>query len=68
MTDLKLLRKVIDDSGLKITALSEKAGINRATLYNRLDGKGEFTVSEMTGLSEVLGLSPGERDRIFFAK
>jgi predicted transcriptional regulator len=67
MTDLKLLREVIDESGLKITALSEKAGINRTTLYNRLNGKGDFTVSEMSRLSDALRLSSSDRDRIFFA-
>lgn len=68
MTDLQQLRKVIDESGLKITALAEKAGIKRATLYNRLNGVGDFTASEMVGLSDVLGLSSAERDEIFFAK
>lgn len=68
MTDLQQLRKVIDESGLKITALAEKAGIKRATLYNRLNGVGDFTASEMVGLSDVLGLSSAERDDIFFAK
>ena len=68
MTDLQQLRKLIDESGLKITALAEKAGIKRATLYNRLNGVGDFTASEMVGLSDVLGLSAAERDDIFFAK
>ena len=67
MTDIDLLRKTIDDSGLKITALSKKASINRATLYNRLDGKGEFTVSEIEGLCRALRLNKTERERIFFA-
>lgn len=68
MTDLQQLRKLIDESGLKITALAEMAGIKRATLYNRLKGVGDFTASEMVGLSDVLGLSSAERDDIFFAK
>ena len=68
MVDLKKLRSTIDESGLKINALSDKAGINRATLYKRLSGQGEFTVSEISGLCEVLRLSASDRERIFFAK
>jgi len=68
MTDLVLLKKIIDDSGLPMTIIAAKTGIKRETLYNRLKGVGEFTASEMVGLCDVLHLNKTDRERIFFAK
>lgn len=67
MTDLTKLRGKIDESGMTMVAVAQKSGILRETLYNRLNGKGEFNASEMMGLSNALGLSNDERDSIFFA-
>lgn len=67
MTDFQMLRNKISDSGMTMVAISQKTGILRETLYNRLNGKGEFTASEMLALSKVLNLSNSERDAIFFA-
>lgn len=68
MTDFKMLRGKMDDSGMTMTAIASKSGILRETLYNRLNGKGDFTASEMMGLAKTLNLSNQERDEIFFAK
>ena len=68
MVDLKKLRQIIDDSGMTMVAISSKSGILRETLYNRLNGKGEFTASEMMSISEVLHMPDEQRNRIFFAK
>lgn len=65
MADIKLLKEKIDDSGMTVVAIAEKSGIDRATLYNRLNGKGEFLASEIVGLSATLRLSKPERDKIF---
>jgi predicted transcriptional regulator len=67
MADIKLLKKYIDESGMTMTAISEKSGINRVTLYNRLNGVGEFTVSEVVGLVEALRLKKPDRDKIFLS-
>ena len=67
MTDLERLKEVIRDSGITMVALAKKSGIVRETLYNRLDGIGEFKASEIVGLSEALHLTKAERDRIFLA-
>lgn len=66
MVNVDLLRKVIKDSGMTMVGISRRAGIVRETLYNRLDGKGEFTASEITGLTDALHLTKAQRDRIFF--
>lgn len=68
MTDITMLKSAITDSGMTMVALSKKAGITRETLYNRLNGIGEFTASEIVGLSDALHLRNADRNRIFFAK
>ena len=68
MVDINKLRKAIDESGMTMVAVASKSGILRETLYNRLAGKGEFTVSEIEGLTTTLHLTVGQRNDIFFAK
>lgn len=65
MVDIERLRATIKESGMTMTSISKKSGIVRETLYNRLDGIGEFTASEITGLSVALKLTRTERDEIF---
>lgn len=68
MTDFKMLRKIIDESGMTMKAIAEKAGMQRPTLHNRFAGIGEFTGSEIMGLTAALHLTNKQRDAIFFAK
>lgn len=68
MVDFDRLRNAIAESGMTMVAVSAKSGILRETLYNKLSGRGEFTASEIEGLSDALKLSTGQRDAIFFAK
>ena len=66
MTDVIALKKYIEDSGMTITYIAEKAGILRETFYNRLK-TGDFKASEIAALSKVLNLTRDRRDAIFFA-
>ena len=68
MTDLKLLEQTIKDSGITITALAKKSKIKRATLYNKLNGKSEFTGTEIVMIANVLHLDNELRDQIFLGK
>lgn len=68
MVDIARLKAAIKDSGMTMVAIASKSDIVRETLYNRLDGIGEFTASEISGLTETLHLTNKERDSIFFAK
>lgn len=68
MTDLRMLTYEIESSGLKVVTLCERAGIKRGTFYSRMNGTGEFTASEIDGLSKALHLTKKRRDDIFFAK
>ena len=67
MPDTKLLKEIISKSGLTIVAIAEKTGVSRETIYNRLNGKGEFRASEMVALSKVLNMSKEDRDKIFLS-
>lgn len=65
MTRIEELKKIMDDSGMTFKAIAEKSGIPRETLYNRMRGVGEFTASEIIGLSTALHMSKPQRDYIF---
>ena len=68
MTNIEMLRTTIDESGMTIVSIAKKSGIKRETLYNRMAGVGEFTASEIVGLSEALNLTKATRDKIFLQK
>jgi predicted transcriptional regulator len=53
---------------MTMVAISEKSGILRETLYNKINGNSDFKASEILGLSDTLKLSSEDRDKIFFAK
>lgn len=65
MADIELLKNKIESSGMTMSSVAKKSGIVRETLYNRLNEIGEFTASEIVGLSKTLRLSIEERDQIF---
>ena len=65
---IERLQQAIKDSGMSMTAIASKAEMKRETLYNRLAGKGEFTVSEIVGLTSALRLNKTQRDFIFCLK
>lgn len=67
MTDIDLLKSKMTDSGMKVTAIAEKSGILRETLYNRMNGVGDFTAIEILALTKVLRLTKTERDQIFLS-
>lgn len=67
MVNTILLRNKIRDSGLKINYIAQRSGILRETLYNKLNGKSEFTASEIVSLTKILSLTKKERDEIFLS-
>jgi len=68
VVDIEMLKEKIKFSGITMVALAKKSNISRETLYNRLAGIGEFTASEIVGISKALKLSKEERDKIFLGK
>lgn len=68
MSNVSLLKERITESGMTMVNVAKRANIGRVTLYNRLNGHGEFTAPEIVGLSTALNLSKADREKIFFAK
>ena len=60
-------RARIDEKGLKMQAVADCLEIDRSTLYRWFRNGGKsFRVKDAMRLSELLDLSAGERDSIFF--
>lgn len=68
MTDTKRLRRIVEETGITVTAICDHTGMTRATLYNKLNGKSEFTATEIQKLCDELHLNPKQRNEIFFAR
>lgn len=68
MTDVALLEKFIDESGYRLDFIARKMGLTYQGLRNKMTGKSEFKTREVTILSNLLGLTSEQRDRIFFAQ
>lgn len=60
------LQQIIEASGVTMTALADKMGVSRTTIYNKVNGASEFSISEIAKFCSVLRLSDAERDAIFF--
>lgn len=67
LADVEALKKVVDNSGMTKTAIARKTGILRPTLYSKLSGASEFTVSEAVAIAKVLHLTEEERNKIFLS-
>lgn len=65
MTNFELLESIMAQSGATIGAVSKAAGFTRETYHNRKNGIGEFTASEIVGITKALRLTNEERDAIF---
>lgn len=68
MTDTKLLYEVIDKSGLKIKYLCDKCNLTYQGFQNKAENLTEFKPSEIQTLTNELGLSNKQKDKIFFAQ
>ena len=64
-TNVEMLDKMIEASGLKITYLAEKCGISRTSFYKKKTGQVEWTASEIAALREELHLTLTQTKDIF---
>ena len=64
VANVELLKEKIHCSGMTVTAIADKSGICRETLYNRMK-TGNFYASEISALTKTLRLTRKERDDIF---
>ena len=68
MTNQMMLEKVIDQKGIKKAFLAEQLGISRMSLRNKISGKSEFKVSEMSRLQGLLNIDDATARDIFLSK
>jgi len=69
VVNINKLRGRIIENGLNVETLAGLIGIDRATLYRRLNDGGEtFLIKEVSEISRVLNLSNDDINAIFFAQ
>lgn len=69
MTNSALLKRKIQECGLKKGYLVEKLNTSYKWLGKKINNEKDFTASEIDMLCELLNISDlEEKDRIFFAK
>lgn len=68
MTNTERLKELITKSGIKLETIMNAAGIKSyATLRGKINNETEFTASEICAITELLHITPEQRDEIFFA-
>lgn len=53
-------------AGVTKEEIAKNLGINIATVYRKINGESDFTLSELRELKKIFGLSKDDVDRIFF--
>ena len=68
MVNVNKLKGKIVENGLTIGILAEKMGIDRSTLYRKINNNGEmFTIREANLICSILNLDAHEATAIFLA-
>ena len=68
MTNSKALRDWISEKGYKLKAVAAKLGITPYALQKKIDNENEFKGSQIATFVNEMGMTPSERDIIFFAE
>lgn len=69
MTNTDLLKKIIDERGLKIGFISNFVGISRQLMWKKVNNLTPFNQYEIGKMCEVLKItSLKQKEAIFFAK
>ena len=67
MVNVEKLRAAMEAGGVSIEDAAAALGVNRATLYRRLQQSGaNFTLEEVSNLANLLSLTRAEMEAIFF--
>lgn len=66
MTNTKLLRDKIEQSGYKLRFIAAKVGITYQGFLKKMNNESEFKASEIQTLYDLLHLNEEEREAIFF--
>ena len=69
MTNTKLLKEVIEKSGLKIGFIADYVGISRQSLWNKINNLTPFNQYEIDKMCDVLKItSLKQKEAVFFAR
>lgn len=67
LANVRRLKGKIVEYGINVDILAKEIGINKSTLYRKINSGGEnITVSEVKKISKILKLSKDEICEIFF--
>ena len=64
MTLQEKVGQYIEANGTTMGAVADKLGISRSSLFNKLRGSNEFSLSEAFNLSSILGITVDELCRL----
>lgn len=67
MTNGKLLKEIAKAKQITLQELADALGLTRQGLSKKIENRSEFRVSEVSKISDLLGLSEQQRREIFFA-
>lgn len=69
MTNTKLLKRIIEESGLKVSFIADFVGISRQALWNKVNNASQFNQYEIDKMCDILRItSLKTKEAIFFAK
>lgn len=68
MTNTRLLRAKLEQSGFKLRFVAEQIGITYQGFLNKINNRSEFRAKEIQALYKLLGLTEEERIAIFFTQ
>lgn len=69
MTNSEMLKKIIDESGLKIGFIADYVGISRQLLWKKINNLTPFNQYEIDKMCDVLRItSLRQKESVFFAK
>lgn len=62
------LKGKITERGLSVTEFAEIIGVDRSSLYRKLNNGEKITIGEAAKMKDALGLTNEEATRIFFGE
>lgn len=69
MVNINKLKGKIIERGMSVEKLAEKIGVNKSTIYRKMNNDGKtFTIREANLICSILDLSGEEATAIFFSQ
>ena len=65
--DLQMLKGKIVEKGMNVETVAERIGVDRSSLYRKLNNFEKITIGEAKRMRVVLGLTAEEASHIFLA-